>query len=95
MSTKSIIILGHMTKPGVPEQIEALRPWFESAGVWAVRWASIPGRINAYGGDLFDLQISYCDTRDQSPGDLSRLLSAGGPGRLGALKQWVCEKMCI
>ena len=29
MSKKSIIILGHMTKPDVPEQIEALRPWFE------------------------------------------------------------------
>ena len=29
MSDKSIIILGHMTKPDVPEQIDQLLPWFE------------------------------------------------------------------
>lgn len=29
MASKSLIILGNMDKPGVPEQIEALRGWFE------------------------------------------------------------------
>ena len=29
MATKAVIILGHMTKPGVPEQIEELLPWFK------------------------------------------------------------------
>jgi NAD+ kinase len=29
VSKKAIIILGHMTKPDVPQQIDELRPWFE------------------------------------------------------------------
>ena len=38
---KTILILGNMVKPGVAEQIEALRPWFvRRAKVLAVRRAS-------------------------------------------------------
>jgi len=29
MARKKVLILGNMSKPGIPEQIERLRPWFE------------------------------------------------------------------
>jgi len=43
MSGKNIFIMGYMAKPGVPEQIEALRGWFdERANVLAVLPSSKP-----------------------------------------------------
>ena len=55
--------------------LTALRTMFELAGIEAVRWASLPGKKNEYHTDLFDLQISYCDTIDQPFDKLAVLLS--------------------
>ncbi len=53
MSAKRIIILGHMDKPGVAEQIEQLGPWFaEQAEVLAVCPANQPPADKARGADL-------------------------------------------
>lgn len=56
--------------------LASLRLFFELADLAAVRWASLPGEQNRYRRDLFDLQISYCDTVFQSFDQLAILLPA-------------------
>lgn len=53
MSGKNILIMGYMAKPGVPEQIEALRGWFdERVNVLAVHPSSEPLPDSVHEADL-------------------------------------------
>lgn len=53
MARKKILILGNMAKPGVAEQIEALRSWFDQrAEVIAVLPANSPAPAEASAADL-------------------------------------------
>ena len=53
MSTRSVLILGNMTKPGVPEEIERLRPWFEQhARIAAIVASNAPLPEEAKSADL-------------------------------------------
>jgi peptidoglycan/xylan/chitin deacetylase (PgdA/CDA1 family) len=74
--------------------LASLRPVFESAELASVRWASLPGEQNQYHRDLFDLQISYCDTMPQSFDQLGVLLSARRPPHLfSRLRQGLISRL--
>lgn len=67
--------------------LASLRPVFESAELASVRWASLPGEQNQYHRDLFNLQMSYCDTMSQSFDQLAVLLSAKRSHLFSRLRQ--------
>jgi peptidoglycan/xylan/chitin deacetylase (PgdA/CDA1 family) len=69
--------------------LASLRSVFELAEFEAVRWARLPGERNQYHKDLFDLQISYCDTINQSCNQLAVLLSDKRLNLFRKLRRWV------
>jgi peptidoglycan/xylan/chitin deacetylase (PgdA/CDA1 family) len=73
--------------------LASLRKRFELAGIQAVRWASLPGKSNQYQQDLFDLQISYCDTVHQSWNQMAFMLSNKYLSFLKKCSQWLISRV--
>ncbi len=95
MASKSILILGNMKKPGVAEQIEALRPWF-------LQRAKIVGVLPAM---ALPANLGHCDVCVVFGGD-GTLLSAAralagsripmmgvNMGKLGFLAEYSIEHL--
>ena len=96
MAKKRIIILGNMAKPGIPEQIDALRPWFDKhatvLGVYRADQATVDLAAPAdlcivFGGDGTLLHAAR------------NVAAAGVPlvgvnmGKLGFLAEFTVEEM--
>jgi len=96
VANKRIIILGHMGKPGIPEQIEALRPWFEQrADVLGVHRAD-----EATAADAAHADLCVVFGGDGTLLHAARNIAAAGVpllgvnmGKLGFLAEFTVEEM--
>jgi peptidoglycan/xylan/chitin deacetylase (PgdA/CDA1 family) len=73
--------------------LDHLQPVFESAELEAVRWASLPGKTNQFHADLFDLQISYCDTMKKPPDQMISTLSGRLDNPLSRLRNKIAAQL--